>query len=101
MYLITNDIYIEELKNIAMIINFIINYLTFAILEYNFNKIILENLYYYTIFCFLYGFISFGLIQEICNCFLYNRYPSIYNINQIFIKIFDLFSYKSPNRILL
>ena len=52
MYLITNDIYIEELKNIAMIINFIINYLTFAILEYNFNKIILENLYYYTIFCF-------------------------------------------------
>jgi hypothetical protein len=99
MFSITNN---QEFINLLIVINFIFNYLTFAILEHNFYQNILDNLYYYLIFSFVYGFFSFGIIQEIASCIVYNRNPNILNkIKQIFIKLFALFSYKSPNRILL
>ena len=51
----------------------------------------------YYLFCFIFGFVMYGMLLEILSCLILPRYPSYYNIKDIFISLISMFSYSSPN----
>ena len=56
-----------------------------------------DNLYHYYLFCYIFGFVMYGITLEIVSCLILQRYPSYYNIKRIFTSLISMFSYPSPN----
>ena len=56
-----------------------------------------NNLYHYYLFCYILGFIMYGILFEVTSCLIFLRYPSYYNIKRIFTNLIARFSYPSPN----
>ena len=56
-----------------------------------------DNSYYYYLFCYILGFVMYGITFEILSCLIVPRYPSYYNIKRIFTSLITVFSYPSPN----
>ena len=56
-----------------------------------------DNSYNYYIFCFVLGFVIYGITSEVVSCLILPRYPSYYNIKRIFTNLITIFSYPSPN----
>jgi hypothetical protein len=87
---------IRNIDNIIYILFMIKTFLICSNLEKNHDKYF-THLYYYYIFSYIYGVVSYGLLHEILHCLILPRYPSYYNIKTIFTNLIIIFSYPSPN----
>ena len=87
---------IRNIDNIIYILFMIKTFIIFSNLEKTHDKYF-THLYYYYIFSYIYGIVSYGLLDEILRCLILPRYPSFYNIKNIFTNLLIIFSYPSPN----
>jgi hypothetical protein len=94
-----NSLHKFLIRNIINVINFffvIKTLLVFVKLEKNHEKYF-SHLYYYYIFSYIYGIVSYGFLDEILCCLIFTRYPSSSNIKRIFTNLIYILSYPSPN----
>lgn len=87
------------IRNIDIIVYFLFmikTFLIFSKLEKTHEKYF-SHLYYYYIFSYIYGIVSYGFFDEMLRCLILPRYPSFYNIKRIFTNLIYILSYPSPN----
>lgn len=88
---------IRNIDNIVYFLFMIKTFLIFSKLEKTHEQYF-THLYYYYIFSYIYGIVSYGFFDEILRCLILPRYPSFYNIKRIFTNLIYILSYPSPNR---
>ena len=86
-------------KNINYIVDIIL-ISTILLLSTELEKLKLQyfdNSYNYYLFCYILGFVMYGILLEVVSCLILPRYPSYYNLKRILTNLITIFSYPSPN----
>ena len=86
-------------RNINYIVDIVFISITFMFIN-DIEKLKLQyfsNMYNYYLFCYILGFITYGLIFEIISCLILLRYPSYYSIKKIFSDLLSTLVHPGPN----